>query len=234
MYCCFSSSSNLPTVCQAGGGLRLGSTRHGCLREGDGSRWDWRETPHVQHLHQESSWNIWSHLYQSNLPESHRGHLALVLSIANKEWVITKNLFVILKDNSFLLLQVLPDEHARDMCQRFADMESKLGEIDRARAIYSYCSQICDPRVRLTLYFRWVMHVRFSFGSWISGIVSRWLPTSGKAGKNLKSATGTKTPFGRCWGLNVASRPPTTPRSTSCPRRCWRPQPAPRAPVRTR
>lgn len=43
--------------------------------------------------------------------------------------------------------QVLPDEHARDMCLRFADMESKLGEIDRARAIYSYCSQICDPRV---------------------------------------------------------------------------------------
>lgn len=49
----------------------------------------------------------------------------------------------------YLLLQVLPDEHARDMCQRFADMESKLGEIDRARAIYSYCSQICDPRVRV-------------------------------------------------------------------------------------
>lgn len=46
-----------------------------------------------------------------------------------------------------LLLQVLSDEHAREMCQRFADMECKLGEIDRARAIYSYCSQICDPRV---------------------------------------------------------------------------------------
>lgn len=46
-----------------------------------------------------------------------------------------------------VFLQVLPDEHSRDMCLRFADMESKLGEIDRARAIYSYCSQICDPRV---------------------------------------------------------------------------------------
>lgn len=45
--------------------------------------------------------------------------------------------------------QVLSDEHAREMCQRFADMECKLGEIDRARAIYSYCSQICDPRVRV-------------------------------------------------------------------------------------
>lgn len=48
----------------------------------------------------------------------------------------------------FVFTQVLPDEHARDMCLRFADMESKLGEIDRGRAIYSYCSQICDPRVR--------------------------------------------------------------------------------------
>jgi len=50
--------------------------------------------------------------------------------------------------SSVFLFQVLPDENSRDMCVRFADMESKLGEIDRARAIYSYCSQICDPRVR--------------------------------------------------------------------------------------
>lgn len=47
--------------------------------------------------------------------------------------------------------QVLSDEHAREMCLRFADMECKLGEIDRARAIYSFCSQICDPRVGLGL-----------------------------------------------------------------------------------
>ena len=45
------------------------------------------------------------------------------------------------------LTQVLSDEHAREMCLRFADLECKLGEIDRARAIYSFCSQICDPRV---------------------------------------------------------------------------------------
>lgn len=45
------------------------------------------------------------------------------------------------------ITQVLSDEHAREMCLRFADMECKLGEIDRARAIYSFCSQICDPRV---------------------------------------------------------------------------------------
>lgn len=50
--------------------------------------------------------------------------------------------------------QVLSDEHAREMCLRFADMECKLGEIDRARAIYSFCSQICDPRVGLCLVSR--------------------------------------------------------------------------------
>ncbi|KAJ8300429.1 hypothetical protein KUTeg_021948 [Tegillarca granosa] len=44
-------------------------------------------------------------------------------------------------------IEVLPDEQAREMCVRFADLERKLGEIDRARAIYGHCSQICDPRV---------------------------------------------------------------------------------------
>ena len=44
-------------------------------------------------------------------------------------------------------IEVLPDDQARDMCLRFADLERKLGEIDRARAIYAHCSQICDPRV---------------------------------------------------------------------------------------
>ena len=33
------------------------------------------------------------------------------------------------------------------MIIRFAEMETKLGEIDRARAIYSHASQMCDPRV---------------------------------------------------------------------------------------
>ena len=31
--------------------------------------------------------------------------------------------------------------------RRFAEMETKLGEIDRGRAIYSHASQMCDPRV---------------------------------------------------------------------------------------
>ena len=38
------------------------------------------------------------------------------------------------------------------MCLRFAELERKLGEIDRARAVYAHTSQICDPRVS-----EWVM-----------------------------------------------------------------------------
>ncbi|XP_064355470.1 pre-mRNA-splicing factor SYF1 [Dromaius novaehollandiae] len=52
-------------------------------------------------------------------------------------------------------IEVLADEHAREMCLRFADMECKLGEIDRARAIYGYCSQICDPRITATFWQTW-------------------------------------------------------------------------------
>lgn len=44
-------------------------------------------------------------------------------------------------------IELLQEEKARDMCLRFADMETKLGEVDRARAIYAHCSQMCDPRV---------------------------------------------------------------------------------------
>lgn len=38
-------------------------------------------------------------------------------------------------------------EGSRLMCMKYAELETKLGEIDRARAIYVQCSQMCDPRV---------------------------------------------------------------------------------------
>ncbi len=38
---------------------------------------------------------------------------------------------------------------SRKMCMKYAELETKLGEIDRARAIYVQCSQMCDPRVML-------------------------------------------------------------------------------------
>ena len=43
-------------------------------------------------------------------------------------------------------LETLPDADARVFGQRFAELETKLGEIDRARSIYIHTSQFADPR----------------------------------------------------------------------------------------
>ncbi|CAL9085670.1 unnamed protein product [Musa acuminata var. zebrina] len=40
----------------------------------------------------------------------------------------------------------LPDNDAKKMCLKYAELERNLGEIDRARAIYVFASQFADPR----------------------------------------------------------------------------------------
>jgi pre-mRNA-splicing factor SYF1 len=52
-------------------------------------------------------------------------------------------------------IAALPDKEARDMCLKFADMEKRLGEIDRARAIYGHASQFCDPRTSPHFWSKW-------------------------------------------------------------------------------
>ncbi|KAJ3055132.1 pre-mRNA-splicing factor syf1 [Rhizophlyctis rosea] len=52
-------------------------------------------------------------------------------------------------------IEVLPDRKARDMCVRFSDMETRLGEIDRARAIWGYASQFSDPRMDVEFWKLW-------------------------------------------------------------------------------
>lgn len=52
-------------------------------------------------------------------------------------------------------IDVLMDDQAREMCVRFADLERKLGEIDRARAIYMHASQMADPRTTPTFWKVW-------------------------------------------------------------------------------
>lgn len=52
-------------------------------------------------------------------------------------------------------IATLPDAEARDMCLKFADMEKRLGEIDRARAIYGHGSQFCDPRTNPGFWTKW-------------------------------------------------------------------------------
>lgn len=52
-------------------------------------------------------------------------------------------------------IAALPDSEAKEMCLKFADMERRLGEIDRARAIYGHASQFCDPRTNPGFWGKW-------------------------------------------------------------------------------
>lgn len=52
-------------------------------------------------------------------------------------------------------LHSLPDRFVKDICLQYADLELKLGEIDRARAIYTYCCQFCDPRSHPNFWTVW-------------------------------------------------------------------------------
>jgi pre-mRNA-splicing factor SYF1 len=52
-------------------------------------------------------------------------------------------------------IDILPDDKVKELCIRYADMERKLGEIDRARAIYIHCAQICDPKSNQNFWQTW-------------------------------------------------------------------------------
>jgi pre-mRNA-splicing factor SYF1 len=52
-------------------------------------------------------------------------------------------------------IESLPEKQVREYCFRFANLERKLGEIDRARAIYIHCSQFCDPRTEQKFWETW-------------------------------------------------------------------------------
>ncbi|CAN6198176.1 unnamed protein product [Urochloa humidicola] len=49
----------------------------------------------------------------------------------------------------------LPDEDARAMCVRFTDLETGLGEVDRARALYVYASGFTNPDAHPEFWRRW-------------------------------------------------------------------------------
>ncbi|RVX75071.1 Pre-mRNA-splicing factor syf1 [Exophiala mesophila] len=52
-------------------------------------------------------------------------------------------------------IAALPDREAKSMCLKFAQVERRLGEIDRARAIYGHASQFADPRVDKDFWDTW-------------------------------------------------------------------------------
>jgi hypothetical protein len=52
-------------------------------------------------------------------------------------------------------MEVLSDRQTAKMCLCFAALERKLGEIDRARAIYAHASQFCDPQTNPEFWAEW-------------------------------------------------------------------------------
>ena len=52
-------------------------------------------------------------------------------------------------------ITALPDKEAKNTCLKFAEMERRLGEIDRARAIYGHASQFADPRMDKAFWDVW-------------------------------------------------------------------------------
>ena len=93
----------------------------------------------VHYLRRQGNRQFWSAGYSTNLRTSSGGYVCL--KIRNKLMTDT--------------LAVLPDRQTAEMCLRFAALERKLGEIDRARAIYAHASQFCDPRVNPQFWSEW-------------------------------------------------------------------------------
>eukprot|EP01134_Creolimax_fragrantissima_P005435 CFRG5435T1 len=54
-----------------------------------------------------------------------------------------------------LAIELLPDKYAWTLCLQYAGVELNLGEIDRARALFSYGSQIADPRTAKPFWTAW-------------------------------------------------------------------------------
>ncbi|CAJ0961627.1 unnamed protein product, partial [Mesorhabditis belari] len=52
-------------------------------------------------------------------------------------------------------IEMLPEKKSREFSVRYANMERALGEIDRARAIYTHCAEVCDPRVYSQFWDQW-------------------------------------------------------------------------------
>lgn len=49
----------------------------------------------------------------------------------------------------------VPDKDVKTMCMKYAELEKSLGEIDRARGIFVYASQLADPRSDADFWNKW-------------------------------------------------------------------------------
>ena len=52
-------------------------------------------------------------------------------------------------------METVPEDRVKDIALRFADLETKLGEVQRARVIFTYASQFCNPQTQVTFWEMW-------------------------------------------------------------------------------
>ncbi|CAG2107967.1 unnamed protein product [Medioppia subpectinata] len=94
--------------------------------------------------------NIYDRAIQAVLPEERFDLFNVFIRKAAQMFGVTHTRQIYEK-----AIDVLSDSQAQEMCIRFAELERKLGEIDRARAIYGHCSQMCDPRTSANFWNTW-------------------------------------------------------------------------------
>lgn len=109
-------------------------------------------------------------------------------------------------------IEKLPEANMRQMCLRFAEMESKLGEIDRARAIYAHCSQVRKwKRRRHSSFINYFFSLLSPVLSLFRSVILASLQISGKPGRTLKFDTAMRIQCEKCCALNVRCKPFTIP-----------------------
>jgi pre-mRNA-splicing factor SYF1 len=85
------------------------------------------------------------------VPEAEKpGMFNIYLSKATSSFGVTRTREIFDK-----AVEQLPEKYAKDFCLRYAALERRLGEIDRARAIYTFASQLCDPKVETVFWQTW-------------------------------------------------------------------------------
>eukprot|EP01097_Dermamoeba_algensis_P010168 TRINITY_DN7413_c0_g1_i1.p1 TRINITY_DN7413_c0_g1~~TRINITY_DN7413_c0_g1_i1.p1 ORF type:complete len:287 (+),score=78.39 TRINITY_DN7413_c0_g1_i1:314-1174(+) len=94
--------------------------------------------------------NIYERATKHVLTEERAGMYLIYIAKATEFFGISKTREVFEQ-----AIGTLPDKDVKDLCVRYAKMETTLGEIDRARAIYTHASQYSDPRVDTAFWKGW-------------------------------------------------------------------------------
>lgn len=89
-------------------------------------------------------------------PEKQYEMFNIYISRASEYFGVTKT-----RDIYEKAIQILPTSYVKEICLKFADMERKLGEIDRARAIYIYTSNYCNPDLEPKFWEIWYEFEKF-------------------------------------------------------------------------